>query len=169
MKFSFDVEIKNGKVLVNGQDSENSDVKNYSIPMYALGRNIGVALERSFDISGLYSKQVFWPNEVQFAVEWMLCHRYEITATEHMKTKANLLSVPVGACKAALYGEIIEAELEHGDVKKVVTRLPHRFDSNLDICFAVAFDDDGAHVKTMWLNRKDDNHSTLCVDNYVKE
>ena len=86
-----------------------------------------------------------------------------------MTDKANLLNIPVGAYKAALYGEVIEAELEHGTVVKVVTRLPHRFDSTLDICFAVAIDGEEARVKTVWLNRRNDNHETICKENYVRE
>ena len=168
MKFTFDVEIKNGKIIINNQETNLSSVENFSSPFYALSRNLGNTLNKSFNLNGLYSKQIFWPTELQFIVEWTLSHRYEIFSTEHMREKAHQLNVPIGACKASLYGEVVEAEVNHGIVTKIVTRLPHRFDNTVDICFAIAFDDDGVHVKTLWLNNRKDNHFTIDESKYVK-
>lgn len=58
--------------------------------------------------------------------------------------------------------DIIEAEvLEGGRVTKIVVRL--RYNAEFDCCYAIG---EGGPLKTVWLNRADDTHSTLNRSRY---
>ena len=171
MKFEFDVELKDGKYIINGHEY-NTNISTASGAFRGvMFQHIG---DRFWNLNGLYNKAVYWPEELQFAIQWTMNERYIIHATNHMFNKIQRLHLPRGCYKAMLYGEVIEAEVEHGKVVKVVTRLPHRFDECLDLCAAIVFSKDGygtniARVKTIWVNNWMDNHSTICKENYVQK
>lgn len=121
-------------------------------------------------LNGLYSRQVFWPEAIQAVVDHAMSKRYYIDATNHAKEKLNQLFLPRGLFKAVAYGEVIEAEFVDGLLVKIVTRLPHRT-READICSAILIEPEGRNgilrVKTIWTNRREDNHSTINEEAYV--
>lgn len=68
-----------------------------------------------------------------------------------------------------LHGEVIEAEFQLGSVVKIVTRLQNNKFPDKDICAAISLNVDGtAVVRTVWVNRHNDEHSTIHKENYVQ-
>lgn len=56
-------------------------------------------------------------------------------------------------------GKIIEVEVNNGEVTKILYRFPHC--DKYSILLAVKPENNCLVVKTVWLNSKDDNHTTL--------
>ena len=123
---------------------------------------------------GIYNKAVFWPIELQKAINQTMRKRYKIVPTFHAKQKIVKLDLPQTSYKIALCGEIVEVEIENDNVKKIITRIKRKSNKgnyNQDVCSAVVFDCENfeARVKTMWLNATDDAHKTLHIENYISE
>lgn len=123
---------------------------------------------------GIYNKAVFWPAELQMVINQTMRKRYKIVPTFHAKQKIAKLDLPQTSYKIALYGEIVEVEIENDIVKKVITRTKRKSNKrnyNQDVCSAVAFNYENfeARVKTMWLNATKDSHKTLHTKNYISE
>lgn len=59
--------------------------------------------------------------------------------------------------------QIVEVEVVGGVPVKVVARMP--YDMSMDICMPIRLED--MLVKTVWLNRRGDNHITLDRSKYV--
>lgn len=121
---------------------------------------------------GLYSRQIYFPNAVEYLVAKTLRQKYKVYPTEHYFTKAKKLNINPNTYKALLYGDIIEAEISNSEVTKIIVRLPNRYDTSTDICGALAFNknenDVFVSVKTVWLNNRFDNHNTIRTEKYVK-
>ena len=121
---------------------------------------------------GLYNKGIYWSSEVDTAVKTMLNKRYKVVPTFHVYNKIDKLRLPKGCYTTVLHGKVVEAEVENGQVVKVITRLQNKFRPKQDICAAVRLNLDSvtnqAVVKTIWTNAHDDDHETINVSNYVK-
>lgn len=118
--------------------------------------------------NGVYNKGVYFPFELVQQVDNIVSTQFKILPTYHYAKKAAQLNLPYNCYKAMLYGEIVEVEYNNG-VKKIVTRLPHRYDENLDICAAIMLNGAEAEavVKTVWVNNHNDNHATINKSNYI--
>lgn len=63
-------------------------------------------------------------------------------------------------------GQIVEADADEKSVYKIVLRVP--YDEKCDVCIALLPNLNGdSLVKTCWLNRKDDTHTTLDKSKYA--
>ena len=68
-----------------------------------------------------------------------------------------------------LHGRIVEVEIEDGRVNRIITRLNNRYNSKEDLCAAILLGKDRtARVKTIWVNRIDDTHKTIRIENYER-
>lgn len=120
-------------------------------------------------MSKLYNIGVYYPHDVEVMVKKAMRKRYEIIATHHAEYKIAKLRLPDNCYKAMLYGRIVEVEIEDGKVYKIITRLRNRYDSKVDLCAAILLEEDGiAKVKTIWINRIDDSHKTIRMENYER-
>lgn len=120
-------------------------------------------------MSKLYNIGVYCPHDIEIMVENVMKKRYEIVATRHAEHKIAKLRLPDNCYKAMLYGRIVEVEIEDGRVNKIITRLKNRYNSKEDLCAAILLEEDGiAKVKTIWINRLDDSHKTIRMENYER-
>lgn len=121
---------------------------------------------------GLYSKQVYWNNEIQNKVEELLSQKWYLVPTHHYYNKIEILGVPKGVYRATLYGDVIEVELQNNEISKIITRIPDRIDShNRDICMALSIHKEQNYtitIKTLWTNLKSDTHLTINKSNYIQ-
>lgn len=121
--------------------------------------------------NGLYHMNVWFPEEIKKLVEDKLSKQYIIRSTNHSRQRADEYNLSQGCIRACLFGNVIEAEIYNNEVVKIVTRIPHRFDKQIEVCFAIAFNCDTAlntaSVKTIWLNDANNSHSTLDKSKYV--
>lgn len=121
--------------------------------------------------NGLYSRQVYWPNEIQNQTMAFVQLRRKLRPTNHYLYKCRKLHIDYGAYKMALHGEIIECEWQNG-LQKIVTRIRDLYKPSLDVCFAIQINgwiDREVIIKTVWYNEHTDNHVTINKTNYVKE
>lgn len=124
-------------------------------------------------VNGVYNKAVYWPKELDNLVKAKMGRHYPVFPTRHYESKCCELHLPLGIYKVMLHGEIIEAEIYNGAVRKIVTRLNNRGRPCEDICAAIAFgwhstyNREYASVKTVWINRVNDNHATINFENYI--
>ena len=120
-------------------------------------------------MSKLYNIGVYYPHDVEVMVENAMKKRYEVIVTRHAEDKIAKLGLPNNCYKAMLYGRIVEVEIEDGRVSKIITRLKNRYNSKEDLCAAILLEKDGiARVKTIWINRIDDSHKTIRMENYER-
>ena len=120
-------------------------------------------------MSKLYNIGVYYPRDVEIMVENAMRRRYEVIATHHAEYKIAKLGLPSNCYKAMLHGRIVEVEIEDGRVNKIITRLKNRYNSKEDLCAAILLGEDGiARVKTIWINRIDDSHKTIRMENYER-
>ena len=120
-------------------------------------------------MSKLYNIGVYYPHDVEVMVENAMRKRYEIIATRHAEYKIAKLRLPNNCYKAMLHGRIVEVEIEDGRVNKIITRLKNRYNSKEDLCAAILLGKDRtARVKTIWINRIDDSHKTIRMENYER-
>lgn len=165
MKYDVTVDYNRGALCVNGEVVRKGTVSAGQIVMDMASR----LLEEVGALHGVYNKAVYWPPALELALMATLSHRYEVECTDHAREKAILLSIPMGFYKAVLFGEIVEAEVWHGRVSKVITRTHDKLNPSRCLCAAVLLEpDEIARVKTLWVNQTDDVHSTLREENYVK-
>lgn len=118
-------------------------------------------------VDGVYNKAVYWPNEIEEKVNNRMGDKFLIRLSVHAEKRIAENHLPKDCYKAFLFGEIVEVEIKNGSVKKIVTRLRHRYNSKKFICSAILLDFDVAFVKTVWVNNEDDNHETIIAYNYV--
>ena len=108
----------------------------------------------------LYHKDVFMPSAIAdiptkiVPVKW----------TQHATIKAQLFNIPL--CNEVVYSgkDIIEAEVHHGHLTKIMIR--KRYDAKYDLCLVLRAIMQGIIVVTVWLNDKNDMHCTLDDSRY---
>ena len=116
----------------------------------------------------LYNKQIYWPKEIESNVRMLLNLDYKTVPTAHYKSKCSKLGIWQSAYRAAMYGEVIECEAEEdGFVTKIISRQHSKQYPQFDLVFAIKIEYPIARIKTVWLNRRDDNHMTINKSKYV--
>ena len=126
---------------------------------------------------GTYNVDVYWPAEIQEALDKKLSMCYYVEYTRHYCERAVYNRVPVGAYKVALYGRVVELEISHGIISKIITRFNDERKYGRSFCFAISFGHvhkcrsgkliPSVRVKTVWVNNKNDNHYTLRKEKIV--
>jgi hypothetical protein len=110
----------------------------------------------------LYHCDVFMPTGLTMpygTFELIYTKHALLESTRDRNGKMNLPThLTVASCK------VIEVEVENGEVRKVLYR--KRTNGKHDMCFAVVRQGMKMIVKTVWLQRKDDNHRTLRRERY---
>lgn len=120
-------------------------------------------------MSKLYNIGVYYPYDVEVMVENAMKKRYKVVVTRHAEYKIAKLKLPNNCYKAMLHGRIVEVEIEDGRVNKIITRLKNRYNSKEDLCAAILLEEDRiAKVKTIWINRINDSHKTIRMENYER-
>ena len=111
---------------------------------------------------GLYHKLVFLPKINKIDAD------YPCVYTQHARESAltdkyGLIILPKTYNIAK--SDIIELEIKNNDINKLVIRIGYndKYDLILVISFYTGM------IKTVWLNKKDDNHYTLDKNKYIKE
>ena len=167
MKITFDVDIHDDYFKINGA---KQSIKGCSYPWHCLSCSLRSYLFDTFmRLNGTFNKNVFWCDEVEYAVQCALRKKYTIIPTRHYFKRVSELHLPRNCYKAILHGEIIEAEFEFGSVIKIVTRLQNNKFPDKDTCAAIVLNADGtAVVRTVWVNHHNDKHSTIHKENYVQ-
>lgn len=168
MKITFDVDIHDDYFEINGK---KQTIKGCSFAWSCLSHSLDSYLFNTFlrSLNGAFNKNVFWCDEVEYAVQYTLNKKYTIYPTRHYFKRISELHLPHNCYKAMLCGEVIEAEFELGSVIKIVTRLQNRKFPDKDICAAISLNADGtAVVRTVWVNNHNDEHSTIHKENYVQ-
>lgn len=120
------------------------------------------------NINGKFNKAVFWPEEVEDIVKKDMGHPYSVKSTMHFAQRASELGLSLGCFKSSLFGDIIEAEIFDGKTEKIITRITDPTDNKIDLCFAIALNAGNASVKTVWVNKHNDNHATIRAENYTR-
>lgn len=167
MKITFDVDIYGDYFKINGT---KQSIKGCSYPWSCLSHSLGGYIFSTFlSLNGTFNKNVFWCDEVEYAVQYALGKKYTIIPTRHYFKRVSELRLPRNCYKAMLHGEVIEAELNLGSVTKIVVRLQNNKFPDKDTCAAINLNADGtAVVRTVWVNRHNDKHSTIHKENYVQ-
>ena len=167
MKITFDVDIHDDYFKINGA---KQSIKGRSYPWSCLSHSLNSYLFSTFiNLNGTFNKNVFWCDEVEYAVQYALRKKYTIIPTRHYFKRVSELRLPRNCYKAMLHGEVIEAELNLGSVTKIVVRLQNNKFPDKDTCAAIVLNADGtAVVRTVWVNRHNDKHSTIHKENYVQ-
>lgn len=168
MKITFDVDIHDDYFKINGA---KQSIKGCSYPWSCLSHSLNSYLFNTFihSLDGTFNKNVFWCDEVEYAVQYTLRKKYTIIPTRHYFKRISELLLPHNCYKAMLHGKVIEAELNLGSVTKVVVRLQNNKFPDKDTCAAIVLNADGtAVVRTVWVNRHNDKHSTIHKENYVQ-
>lgn len=167
MKISFDVNIHDSYVEINGINHQIQDAQ-YTWSSLSSSLENYLFVTFLYSLNGTFNKNVFWCDEVEYAVQYVLRKKYTIYPTRHYFKRISELHLPRNCYKAMLCGEVIEAEFEFGSVIKIVTRLQDKKFPDKDICAAIILNTDGtAIVRTVWVNRHNDEHSTIHKENYV--
>ena len=167
MKITFDVDIHDDYIEINGI---KHPIRDTQYTWSSLSRSLESYLFNTFThLNGTFNKNVFWRDEVEYAVQYALRKKYTVIPTQHYFKRVSELHLPHNCYKAMLCGEVIEAEFELGNVIKIVTRLQNCKFPDKDICAAISLNADGtAVVRTVWVNRHNDKHSTIHKENYVQ-
>ena len=168
MKITFDVDIHDDYFKINGA---KQSIKGCSYPWSCLSHSLNSYLFSTFlySLNGTFNKNVFWCDEVEYAVQYTLRKKYTIIPTRHYFKRVSEFHLPHNCYKAMLHGEVIEAEFELGNVTKVVVRLQNNKFPDKDTCATIILNADGtAVVRTVWVNRHNDKHSTIHKENYVQ-
>lgn len=168
MKITFDVDIHDSYIEINGT---KHPIRDTQYTWSSLSRSLESYLFSTFlySLNGTFNKNVFWCDEVEYAVQYALRKKYTIIPTRHYFKRVSELHLPRNCYKAMLHGEVIEAEFELGSVTKVVVRLQNNKFPNKDTCAAISLNVDGtAVVHTVWVNNHNDEHSTIHKENYVQ-
>lgn len=168
MKISFDVNIHDSYVEINGINHQIQDAQ-YTWSSLSSSLENYLFVTFLYSLNGTFNKNVFWCDEVEYAVQYVLRKKYTIYPTRHYFKRISELHLPRNCYKAMLCGKVIEAEFEFGSVIKIVTRLQNKKFPDKDICAAIILNTDGtAVVRTVWVNRHNDKHSTIHKENYVQ-
>lgn len=117
----------------------------------------------------LYSKQIYWPNEIETKVKEITDEKHFVNQTIHFKNRRMELNLPYGIWKLALVGEVIECEIINGYVVKLITRVQNKCRPWQDICFAISIEGKCVGIKTVWTNAHLDSHQTIKTGNYVQK
>lgn len=168
MKITFDVDIHDSYIEINGTKHQ---IRDGQYTWGSLSRSLESYLFNTFlySLNGTFNKNVFWCDEVEYAVQYALRKKYTIIPTQHYFKRVSELHLPRNCYKAMLHGEVIEAELNLGSVTKVVVRLQNNKFPDKDTCAAISLNENGtATVRTVWVNRHNDRHNTIHKENYVQ-
>lgn len=167
MKITFDVDIHDDYFKINGA---KQSIKGCSYAWSCLSHSLGDYIFSTFiRLNGTFNKNVFWRDEIEYAVQYALRKKYTVIPTRHYFKRVSELRLPRTCYKAMLHGEVIEAELDFGSVTKVIVRLQNNKFPNKDTCAAISLNVDGtAVVHTVWVNNHNDEHSTIHKENYVQ-
>ncbi len=167
MKITFDVDIHNDYIKINGAEQS---IKDCFYPWSCLSRSLeGYIFSTFIRLNGTFNKNVFWCDEIEYAVQYALKKKYTVIPTRHYFNRVSELRLPRNCYKAMLHGEVIEAEFDFGNVTKVIVRLQNNKFPDKDTCAAIILNADGtAVVRTVWVNRHNDKHSTIHKENYVQ-
>jgi len=115
----------------------------------------------------LYHKNVYMPKGVKELEVKIVKFDY---ISKHAALKAKELGIDLSSCRIIFGGdEIVEIEMDEvGIISKMVIRMvkDEEFDKVYVICADIQ---KGVVLKTVWLNHKSDNHSTLDISKYEKE
>jgi len=106
----------------------------------------------------LYHKDIYWPESAARPLGGL-----PLRYGGHATGRAQKLGVSLPATLPERF-ELIEVELDQGEVQKWVTRFP--WTTNDDLVMVVK---PNGFVKTVWLNHKDDKHCTLRCRRYQNE
>ena len=111
---------------------------------------------------GLYHKLVFLPKINKIDAD------YPCVYTKHARESAltdkyGVIILPKSYNLAN--SDIIELEIKNNDINKLVIRTP--YNNKYDLTIVISFY--SGMIKTVWLNKKDDNHDTLDKNKYIKE
>lgn len=130
---------------------------------------------------GLYNKAVYWPVELEIELKRVISMRYTIAPTNHYYDRCDFWRIPASVCKALIYGEVVEVQVENGQIVKLITRLPNHKNPDEDICGALwlGYNEPPvytfpvpiypARVKTVWCNSAYDNHTTIDKTKYIQQ
>lgn len=168
MKITFDVDIHNDYIKIN---DIKHPIRDTQYTWSNLSRSLESYLFNTFvhSLNGTFNKNVFWCDEIEYAVQYALRKKYTVIPTRHYFKRVSELHLPRTCYKAMLHGEVIEAELDFGNVTKVIVRLQNNKFPNKDTCAAISLNVDGtAVVHTVWVNNHNDEHSTIHKENYVQ-
>jgi len=111
---------------------------------------------------GLYHKDIRLPKNIQFPrVEVVLNYTYHALEASR-RDRNGAIKLPETLLFA--HTELVEVEIVNGQAYKVVVRIHH--DNRNDLALVILLN--GMRVKTVWLNRKNDNHRTLDKSKYMK-
>lgn len=124
--------------------------------------------------SGMYNREIFWPDDLEEAVQDFFSRKMTICRTEHYDQRAQEYGVNKGAYRTALSGKAIEVTVSGGCIVKAVTRVSNRKKEGQDMIFPISFCWDPyletfvAIVKTVWENNSEDHHPTKDIKKYVQ-
>lgn len=111
----------------------------------------------------LYHKDVYLPKQIANKAEVTFQPVYSAHAKNACKSDRNgMIILPKEISFSG--SDIIEIEVENKQVVKYVIRLAYSNTCDLILVFLVT-----GLVKTVWLNCKSDNHSTLDKNKYVQK
>lgn len=112
--------------------------------------------------NGTYHKAIFLP-KIKYPNR-----EIELTPSRHAleqagKDRYGLIRIPARINFNNV--DIIEVEIQAGKVFKVVIRMP--YNNTCDLVMPILIN--GAIIKTVWLNRKNDKHETLDHTKYIQK
>lgn len=114
----------------------------------------------------LFHRDVFMPTELKFKLNFknepLTYSRHAIMAAQTDRYMLN--GIKLKSYISFSFKDVVEAEIINNKIAKLVVRLS--YDLNYDITYVLL---PGGKVKTVWLNKKTDQHKTLNVNNYIKK
>lgn len=109
---------------------------------------------------GLYHYKIFMPNiKIPNTQITLIYSNHAINASKNDRYGQILLPKTINPNA----GKLIELEIKNNVIQKIVLRF--KYSKDLDLIIVIGFN---KIVKTVWLNKCEDNHSTLNYNNYVK-
>jgi hypothetical protein len=115
----------------------------------------------------LYHSKVFMPQRVLDKVPTGITTlSYGLHAVEQARAKYGISCERLPVSIHITQANIVEVELDGDDFAKVVIRIA--FSQVDDICLPLILKGDKWFVKTVWLNRNNDKHTTLKRHLYVQ-
>lgn len=107
----------------------------------------------------LFHRDIYFPAQLKCPQG-----KFVLKYGSHAKQRAALNAIPIPTILDTAQAVVIEAELVHNKVVKILYRLA--YDSMRDILLAV--DVEHWFIKTIWANRKNDTHKTLNRSAYAR-
>lgn len=93
MKITFDVDIHDDYFKINGA---KQSIKGCSYPWSCLSHSLNSYLFNTFIhfLNGVFNKNVFWCDEVEYAVQYALRKKYTVIPTRHYFKRVSELHLP---------------------------------------------------------------------------